>query len=152
MRMVIQRVRKAGVSITGRKHAEIGNGLLVLVGIAGDDDEKDIDWSIRKLMNLRVFDDEQGVMNRALKEVDGSLLLVSQFTLYGDARKGNRPSYIKAAPPGQAWPVYRRMCEKLLALLGDRFQQGEFGAAMQVELVNDGPVTLILESPGNKVE
>lgn len=150
MRTVVQRVRQANVSIAGQGYSAIGNGMLVLVGISGEDGEDDIDWLIRKLLNLRIFEDARGVMNCSLLESGGSLLLVSQFTLYGDTRKGNRPSYIQAAPPAQALPVYQRLCEKLSELLGDRFASGAFGADMQVALINDGPVTLLLESPGEK--
>lgn len=139
MRAVVSRVAWARVVADGELTGEIGPGLLVLVGVTHGDTEADADWLAAKLATLRVFGDDQGRMNRSLAEVGGGALVVSQFTLYGDARKGNRPSYVEAARPEHAEPLYERVCERLGA------QRGVFGALMEVELVNDGPVTLLVE-------
>ncbi len=145
MRAVVQRVASASVSVGGDMISEIGKGLMILVGIASDDTEKDVDYISSKCCNLRIFDDENGVMNLSAQETGGEILLVSQFTLMGDARKGRRPSYIKAAGPEIAVPLY----EKLASMLKDcgfTVKTGIFGADMQVALVNDGPVTILLDS------
>lgn len=139
MRAVVQRVTRAAVSVDGRMVAEIGAGLLVLVGVRQGDSERDADWLADKVRALRVFADSDGRMNKPLGDRD--VLCVSQFTLYGDTRRGNRPSYVAAAPPEAAEPLYERFCERLGA------QRGVFGAMMAVELVNDGPVTVIVETP-----
>jgi D-tyrosyl-tRNA(Tyr) deacylase len=139
VRALIQRVSSASVTVDGALVSEIGPGLLVLLGVAREDGERDADWLADKVRALRVFDDADGRMNEPLG--DRKVLCVSQFTLYGDARKGNRPSWVAAAPPEQAEPLYERFCERLGAA------RGVFGALMEVELVNDGPVTLLLESP-----
>ena len=139
MRALVQRVSRAAVSVEGEEIASIGPGLLVLVGVRRGDGEDEADRIADKLLALRVFDDAEGRMNRSIGEVGGELLCVSQFTLYGDARRGNRPSWVDAAPPEEAEPLYERVRERLGA------QGGSFGARMAVELVNDGPVTLLIE-------
>lgn len=147
---VIQRVKEASVSIDGTRTAAIGRGLLVLLGIETADDEEDIDRLSRKIANLRIFNDEQGVMNESLVATGGELLLVSQFTLHADTRKGNRPSYAKAAKSDEAIPLYRRFIRAMEGCLGKSIETGEFGADMQVSLVNDGPVTIIINTKDNK--
>ena len=144
MRVVLQRVSRARVTVEGRVTGEIGRGLLLLVGFTGADTEDALAWMADKLVTLRIFPDEEGKMNRSVEEADGGLLVVSQFTLYGDARKGRRPSFIDAARPEVAIPLYERFLQMLRAT-GRPVQTGEFGAMMDVELVNDGPVTLVLE-------
>lgn len=144
MRVVLQRVSHASVTVEGRITGEIGRGLLLLVGFTEGDSEEDLRWMAEKVVGLRIFPDEDGKMNRSLDEVDGALLVVSQFTLYGDARKGRRPSFIQAARPETAVPLYERFLA-VLAETGRPVEAGEFGADMKVELLNDGPVTLILE-------
>ena len=146
MRTVIQRVSRASVSINGKLKASIGAGLLVLLGIENTDMQEDIDFLIRKITNLRIFNDANGVMNCSVLEVDGEILCVSQFTLHASTKKGNRPSYIRAAKPDFAIPVYEMFCRELSNALGKPIQTGEFGADMQVELINDGPVTIIIDS------
>jgi len=145
MRVVLQRVSSGSVTVDGEVVGEIGTGLVLLVGFTEGDDERVLAWMADKIVGLRVFNDEDGKMNRSLEEVGGDLLVVSQFTLYGDTRKGRRPSFIQAAEPGLAIPLYQRFLE----LLGERasgvVESGEFGAMMDVALVNDGPVTLVLE-------
>jgi D-tyrosyl-tRNA(Tyr) deacylase len=140
MRALVQRVSRASVSVDGERVSEIGPGLLVLLGVRRGDGEAEADWIVRKLLALRIFEDDDGRMNRSVADVGGQLLCVSQFTLYGDARKGNRPGFVDAAPPEEAEPLYERVRAGLGAL------GGRFGAHMSVELVNDGPVTLIVES------
>ena len=140
MRALVQRVSRAAVSVNGRVVSEIGPGLLVLLGVKDEDTARDADWLADKVRALRIFPDAGGRMNEPLG--DRQVLCVSQFTLYGDTRRGNRPSYVAAAPPEHAEPLYERFCERLGAA------RGVFGAMMAVELVNDGPVTLLLESPG----
>ena len=144
MRIVLQRVARARVSVGGHITGQIGRGLLLLVGFSGSDTEDALAWMADRVQGLRVFADEQGKMNRSVVEVGGGLLVVSQFTLYGDARKGRRPSFMDAAPPDIASPLYERFLA-LLRASGRPVETGEFGAMMDVELVNDGPVTLILE-------
>ena len=139
MRALVQRVSEASVTVDGEEIARIGRGLLVLLGVRGEDGADEADRLAGKLERLRVFEDDEGRMNLSVRDVDGELLVVSQFTLYGDARKGNRPSFVDAAPPEVAEPLY----ERLRAALGAR--GGRFGARMEVALVNDGPVTLLLE-------
>jgi len=140
VRALVQRVSGASVTVDGERVSEIGPGLLVLLGVRRGDGEAEADRIVRKLLALRIFQDDEGRMNRSVTDVDGEILCVSQFTLYGDARKGNRPSFVDAAPPEEAEPLY----ERVRAALGDA-QGGRFGAHMEVELVNDGPVTLIVE-------
>lgn len=146
MRALLQRVREARVEADGRVVAAIHAGLLVLVGVAPDDTPADIEWLARKLVDLRVFDDEEGVMNRAVGDVGGDVLAVSQFTLHASTRKGNRPSWSNAAPPGVAKPLFGAFVAALSERLGKPVPCGVFGAHMQVSLVNDGPVTILLDS------
>jgi D-tyrosyl-tRNA(Tyr) deacylase len=146
MRVVIQRVLRAGVHIGGRLHCSIGNGLLVFVGIEDADGEDDVDWISSKLVGLRVFDDASGVMNLAIRETNGEILLVSQFTLHASTKKGNRPSYVRASKPEKAVPLYEKLIAVLGGKLGREIATGVFGADMKVELVNDGPVTLVMDS------
>lgn len=146
MRIVIQRVRHARVTVAGRTTGQIGPGLLVLAGFAPDDDTNRLDWMARKLVQMRIFGDENGKMNRSVQEVGGEVLVVSQFTLLADARKGNRPSYSSAAPPPVAVPLYEQFVQLVGRLMGRPVATGEFGADMQVELLNDGPVTIVLDS------
>ncbi len=144
MRIVLQRVSRARVTVEGRETGAIGRGFLLLVGFTGGDTEETLRWMAEKVVGLRVFTDRAGKMNLSVDEVDGALLVVSQFTLYGDARKGRRPSFVEAAPPTLAIPLYERFLE-ILRATGRLVETGEFGAMMEVELVNDGPVTLLLE-------
>jgi D-aminoacyl-tRNA deacylase len=146
MRAVIQRVSKAAVSIGGKMHGQIANGLLVLIGIEETDGLEDIQWLSQKIAQLRVFNDENGVPNISLKETGGGILLISQFTLHAATKKGNRPSYIRAAKPDIAIPVYEKMIQQLEMDLGKPIETGVFGADMQVSLVNDGPITIIMDS------
>jgi len=146
MRTVIQRVSKASVSIDGKLKASIGNGLLVLLGIEDADRQEDIDFLVKKISNLRIFNDENGVMNCSVIEIDGEILCVSQFTLHASTKKGNRPSYIRAAKPDFAVPMYETFCKEMEKALNKTIQTGEFGANMQVELINDGPVTISIDS------
>lgn len=146
MRAVVQRVSEASVVIDNTKVASIKKGLLVLLGVVNDDAQEDIDWLCKKIVNLRVFPDENDVMNTSLLDSGGDVILVSQFTLHASTKKGNRPSYIKAAKPDVAIPLYENFIEKLQTQLGKLIQTGEFGADMKVHLVNDGPVTIIIDS------
>ena len=147
MRLVVQRVGRASVTIDGALRASIGEGLLVLVGICDDDTDDDIEYLCQKVVKMRIFDDAEGVMNLPVTDVEGSgLLVVSQFTLMASTRKGNRPSYIRASRPERAVPMYERFVARLQALFGKEVQTGVFGADMQVSLVNDGPVTIIMDS------
>lgn len=146
MRAVIQRVNSAAVLIDQQVSGSISQGLLVLLGIEDADTEDDIAWLSGKIVNLRIFNDDQGVMNLSLKEINGAILLVSQFTLQASTRKGNRPSYIRASKPPVAIPLYKKMIVQLEGDLGQKIQTGVFGADMQVELVNDGPVTIIMDT------
>jgi D-tyrosyl-tRNA(Tyr) deacylase len=146
MRAVIQRVSRASVSIKNKVKSEIGPGLLVLVGIGDDDGESDIDWLCNKIVQLRIFNDSNEVMNLSVQETGGSILAISQFTLHAKTRKGNRPSYVKAARPEVAIPVYNNFVKRLSLLLGKEIATGEFGAMMQIELINDGPVTIIIDT------
>ena len=146
MRVVIQRVIRSSVSIGGNLKSSIGKGMMVLVGFEEADDEKDLEWMHKKILNLRIFDDENGVMNRSVLDTEGEILLVSQFTLHALTAKGNRPAYIRAARPEQAIPLYEKLIGMLVNGLGKPIGTGEFGADMQVELVNDGPVTIIIDS------
>lgn len=146
MRIIIQRVSQASVTINGKTNGEIGTGMLVLLGIEVGDNQTDADWLAAKLVNLRIFDDENGVMNRSVQDLNGEILVVSQFTLHASTIKGNRPSYIKAARPEQAIPLYEYFCKLLEENTGKKIQTGIFGADMQVSLINDGPVTIIIDS------
>lgn len=146
MRLVIQRVRKAKVDVSEKTIAEIKKGMLILVGIEDRDTEQDIEWAAKKIANLRIFDDSDGVMNCSIKEVSGDIILVSQFTLHASTKKGNRPAYIKAAKPAIAIPIYTKLREEIESQIGKSIQTGEFGADMQVELINDGPVTILIDT------
>ncbi len=146
MRTVIQRVSKASVTIEEKKVASIDNGLLILLGIINEDIQEDINWLTNKIVNLRIFEDENEVMNNSLIDINGEAIVVSQFTLQANTKKGNRPSYIKAAKPDVAIPLYEAFVKQLQISLGKQIQTGEFGADMKVELLNDGPVTIIIDT------
>ena len=146
MRAVIQRVSQASVTIGGTIYSQIENGLLVFLGIEDSDGLEDISWLSNKILNLRIFNDQDGVMNISLKEINGDLLLVSQFTLHASTKKGNRPSYIKASKPDIAIPLYEKMISQLEVDLNKKIYTGIFGADMKVELINDGPVTIFIDS------
>ncbi len=146
MRAVIQRVKKASVIIEGMINASIENGLLVLLGIEDADTMEDIEWLSAKIVNLRVFNDDAGVMNLSVKDAGGDIILVSQFTLHASTKKGNRPSYIKASKPDVAVPLYEKMIQQLETDLGKKIGTGIFGVDMQVELINDGPVTIVIDT------
>lgn len=150
MIVVIQRASEASVKIEGKVKSEIGRGLLVLVGIEEADNEEDITWLSKKMVNLRIFPDENQVMNKSLIDINGEILLISQFTLHASTKKGNRPSYIKAARPEVAIPLYERLIESLEVDLGKLIGTGEFGADMKVSLTNDGPVTIVMDSKEKK--
>ena len=150
MRVLIQRVKEASVSIEERKVAEIGQGILLLVGIETSDNDDDIAWLSNKICGLRIFDDENGVMNLSVKDIDGDILAVSQFTLHARVKKGFRPSYIDAAPPEISIPVYERFIKRMESDLGKKIPTGEFGAEMQVRLINDGPVTIFIDSKNKR--
>ena len=146
MRIVIQRVSQASVTIDNKEVASIKKGVLVLLGIVNEDTQEDIDWLCKKIVNLRIFPDENKVMNKSLTDADGDAIVVSQFTLHASTKKGNRPSYIKAAKPDVAIPLYEKFIEKLQTELVKQIQTGEFGADMTVNIVTDGPVTIIIDS------
>ena len=146
MRVVLQRVTNASVSIENKINAEIGLGLLLLVGIEADDTSEDIEWLCRKIVNMRIFNDEDEVMNNSLLDVKGDAIIVSQFTLHASTKKGNRPSYIKAAKPDMAIPLYEEFITSFEKQLGKKVGTGKFGADMKVQLLNDGPVTILMDS------
>ena len=146
MRTVIQRVTHASVTIDGNVKSEIGPGLLILLGVEGSDNSEDVDWLVKKVAALRIFDDEQGVMNPSLTDVGGEALVVSQFTLYASYKKGNRPSWFRAATHDISIPLYEEFCTKLSSAIGRPVGTGEFGADMKVELLNDGPVTICMDT------
>lgn len=146
MRVVIQRVTHASVSIEGKVKSKIGRGYMILVGICSEDTEEDIQWLVKKIIGLRIFDDEKGVMNLSIQDVGGDILVVSQFTLMASYKKGNRPSWLRAAPHSISIPLYNRFCESLSEALGKPVGTGEFGAMMQVELLNDGPTTICMDT------
>ncbi len=146
MKVVLQRVNEAHVKIAGQIVGEIGQGILILLGIEHDDNKEDIDWLAGKISRLRIFSDEEGKMNRSIQDVGGEFLVISQFTLHASTKKGNRPSYIKAARPEVAIPLYEQFVEKLEYDSGIKVATGEFGGDMKVGLVNDGPVTIIIDS------
>lgn len=146
MRIVVQRVTQSEVTIAGRSVGKIGKGLMILLGVEAEDTDADIEWLCGKVARLRIFDDENGVMNLDIGQVGGEALVVSQFTLYASTKKGNRPSYIRSAPEPVSRPMYERFLERLSATLGKEVAHGEFGADMQVSLVNDGPVTICIDS------
>jgi D-aminoacyl-tRNA deacylase len=146
MRLVVQRVKKASVYIDNYSHAAINTGLLVLLGVEDGDELEDINWLVTKVCSLRIFSDSEGKMNLDIKQTNGSVLIVSQFTLYASTKKGNRPSFIRSAKPEIAIPLYEKFIHELEKLLDKPCQTGKFGANMQIELINDGPVTIILDS------
>jgi len=145
MKIVVQRVKRASVTVDGSVTGKINNGLLLLIGIHETDSKEEIDWCCRKISKLRIFEDDEGKMNRSVQDVKGGILAVSQFTLYGNTRKGTRPSFIEAAKPDVAEPLYDYMVERFKKITNLSVQEGKFGAMMDVELVNDGPVTIIVE-------
>ena len=146
MRTVIQRLQHCSVTIDGQLKSNIGNGMLVLVGIEDRDTQEDIEWLCKKIANLRIFDDENGVMNRSVIDTDGEVMVVSQFTLHASTKKGNRPSYIHASKPDFAIPMYESFCAEMGLQIGKNVATGEFGADMKIELLNDGPVTILIDS------
>ncbi|MFW6245812.1 MAG: D-aminoacyl-tRNA deacylase [Tangfeifania sp.] len=146
MRVVIQKVSRAKVTVEKNVVSSIGNGLLVLLGIEDTDTDGDIGWLVKKITQLRIFNDENGVMNRSVKDIDGDIIIVSQFTLHANTKKGNRPSYIRASKPDFAVPMYEKFIQQTETALGKKVGTGKFGAMMDVELVNDGPVTIIIDS------
>lgn len=146
MRIILQRVKEASVTIEGKINAQIEQGLLLLVGIEPEDQQEDIDWLCKKVLDLRIFSDDEGKMNLSVRDVDGDLIVVSQFTLHANVKKGTRPSFIKAARPEIAIPLYQNFVQTVEKNLGKKVGTGEFGADMKVALINDGPVTIILDS------
>ncbi|MBO7267726.1 MAG: D-tyrosyl-tRNA(Tyr) deacylase [Bacteroidaceae bacterium] len=146
MRIIIQRVRNASVTIEGQLHSAIGQGMMILVGIEDADGDDDIAFLVKKVTAMRIFDDENGVMNLSVMDVKGEVLVVSQFTLHASTKKGNRPSYIKAAKPNISVPLYEKFCSELSSTLGKPVKTGVFGADMQCALINDGPVTIFMDS------
>lgn len=146
MRVLIQRVTEASVTIENKKYSEIANGLLVFVGIENDDSIDDIEYLCRKIINLRIFDDEKGVMNNSVLQTEGEIMVISQFTLHANTRKGNRPSYIDAAKPDIAIPLYEKFCKQIEEQSGIEVKTGVFGADMKISLINDGPVTIWIDS------
>ena len=146
MRVLIQRVSEASVTIDKNEYSSISKGLLILVGIENDDADEDIDYLCKKIINLRIFDDAKGVMNESILKQEGQLMVISQFTLHANTKKGNRPSYIKAAKPDIAIPIYEKFCKKLEVMSGIEVKTGQFGADMKVSLINDGPVTIWIDS------
>lgn len=150
MKAVIQRVSKASVTIEGKKVASIHSGLLILLGIVNDDTQEDIEWLSKKIANLRIFNDENNVMNKSLIDINGDAIIVSQFTLHASTKKGNRPSYILAAKPDVAIPLYEKFIADFENITQKKAQTGQFGADMKVELLNDGPVTIIIDTKDKK--
>jgi D-tyrosyl-tRNA(Tyr) deacylase len=146
MRTLIQRVSRASVKIEGEIRSEIGKGLLVLTGIEESDDDSDVEWLCNKIVRLRIFNDNNNIMNLSVQDIGGGILAISQFTLHAKTRKGNRPSYIRAASPETAIPLYNKFVSRLSQLMGKEIETGEFGAMMQVELINDGPVTIMIDT------
>ena len=146
MRAVIQRVKHASVTIEGSMKSSIGQGFLVLLGVCNEDTTEDVDWLVKKIANLRVFDDDEGVMNRSILDIQGEALVVSQFTLYASYKKGNRPSWFRAGSHEHSIPLYQAFCQQLSEQLGKSVGTGEFGADMKVELLNDGPVTICMDT------
>jgi D-tyrosyl-tRNA(Tyr) deacylase len=146
MRIILQRVKEASVTIEGKINAEIGQGLLLLIGIEQEDQQEDIDWLCKKVLDLRIFSDDEGKMNRSIRDVEGDIIVVSQFTLHANIKKGTRPSFIKAARPEIAIPLYENFVQTVETSLGKRVGTGKFGADMKVALINDGPVTIIMDS------
>lgn len=150
MRVVIQRVSKASVTVNEKETRSIGKGLMILVGIENTDENEDINWLVKKIVNLRIFDDEKGVMDKSVLDQDGEILVVSQFTLHARTKKGNRPSYVDAAKPDVSIPLYEQFKDALSEAMGRPVVSGEFGASMTVELINNGPVTIIIDTKDKK--
>lgn len=146
MRLVIQRVKEASVTVNNELVSKVARGLLILIGIEDNDANEDVEWLSNKVVNLRIFNDENGVMNKSVKDIDGEILVVSQFTLYASTKKGNRPSYIRASKPDFAVPMYEKFCDRLKTLIDKPVKTGIFGADMKVALLNDGPVTILMDS------
>ncbi len=146
MKILLQRVQKAKCNIDGKEFSKIGEGILLFLGITHDDNEEDIDWLVNKIINLRIFNDENGVMNKSCMEINGEIMIISQFTLYARTKKGNRPSYIDAARPEIAIELYNKFIAKTDELTNKKSATGIFGADMKIELINDGPVTIIIDS------
>ncbi|GHV47790.1 D-aminoacyl-tRNA deacylase [Bacteroidia bacterium] len=146
MRTIIQRVKKSRVIVDDNEVSSIGKGLLIFLGIEDIDNQEDIDWLANKIINLRIFNDENGIMNRSVTEINGEIMVVSQFTLMASTKKGNRPSYIKASKPNIAIPIYEAFCNKLESILGKKIKTGIFGADMKIEIINDGPVTIFMDT------
>ena len=146
MRIVIQRVSRASVTIEGTVKSAIEKGYMILIGVCEEDTEEDVEWLVRKVIGLRVFDDENGIMNRSIMDVDGNILVISQFTLFASYKKGNRPSWLRAARHEISVPLYESFCNKLSEAIGKQVGTGEFGADMKVELINDGPVTICMDT------
>ena len=146
MRTVIQRVARASVTIDGKTKSQISSGMLILLGICEEDGKEDIEWLVKKIANLRIFNNEKGVMNKSILEVDGDIMVVSQFTLYASYKKGNRPSWFKAAKPEISTPLYQLFCNEMSQAINKQVATGEFGADMKVELINDGPVTICMDT------
>ncbi|MDR2910912.1 MAG: D-tyrosyl-tRNA(Tyr) deacylase [Bacteroidales bacterium] len=146
MRIVIQKVLQASVTVEKKQISSIGKGLLILLGIENTDTDDDIDWLVKKMLQLRIFDDKNGVMNLSVQDIGGDVLIVSQFTLYASTKKGNRPSYIRASKSDFAIPIYEKFVQKTEEILGRKTSTGVFGAIMKVELINDGPVTIIIDT------
>lgn len=151
MRIVIQKVKSASVAVNGEVLSKIKKGLLVLLGIEDADTENDIEWLVNKMVNLRIFDDENGVMNLSVQDVSGEIIVVSQFTLFANTKKGNRPSYIRSSKPDFAVPMYEKFIAKTEEVIGRKIGTGKFGAMMDVSLVNDGPVTIIIDSKQKEI-
>jgi len=150
MKAILQRVSTASVNIKEKTYSQIGQGLMILLGIGQDDSQEDIDWLCKKIVGIRIFSDDDGKMNLSVKDIEGDILLVSQFTLYASTKKGNRPSFTNAAPPDNAIPLYKTCIARLESELGKEIKAGQFGADMQVSLVNDGPVTIIIDTKDKK--
>ncbi|MGQ1889511.1 D-aminoacyl-tRNA deacylase [Thermophagus sp. OGC60D27] len=150
MKVVIQRVSRASVTINGKETRSIQKGLMVLLGIVHDDEMEDIDWLVKKIVNLRIFDDDQGIMNCSVKDINGDVMVVSQFTLHARTKKGNRPSYVDAAAPEISIPLYEAFKASMAEVLGKPVVSGEFGASMAIDLVNDGPVTIIIDTKNKR--
>ena len=146
MRIVIQRVTRASVTVDNQLKSSISKGLLILVGVCEEDNDEDMEWLANKVVNMRIFDDENGVMNKSIMDIDGQLMVISQFTLFASCKKGNRPSWFKAAKPSISEPIYERFCNMLSLLAKKPVETGIFGADMKVELINDGPVTICMDS------
>ncbi|MCF0190636.1 MAG: D-tyrosyl-tRNA(Tyr) deacylase [Marinilabiliaceae bacterium] len=146
MRVVIQRVSEASVTIDGEIVGKIGQGLLLLYAVEAEEDDSDIDWLVNKIVKMRIFSDELGLMNRSIQDIDGEILVISQFTLFAETKKGCRPSFIRSAKPETAEPLYELFVEKIASTIGKRVETGRFGADMKVRLLNDGPVTIIIDS------